>query len=786
MLSSYLSTSFRFFRKQFSYTFINIAGLSVGIACSLMILLWVQDELSVDRFHEKEGQLYQIMRHAYFTDGKIFTWSAVPKPLAQTLEEEYPEVVEAELFSWQQEFLITLNDKSYREKGYHAGQDFFSIFSYPFVEGDPATALKDINSMVISETLAKKVFGDTPALGKMLRVDNKTEFKVSGVFKDVPAASSLSFDFVLPIEDFIKTNEWVEDWGNNGLRMYVLLSENASYRDFNSKIKDVIREHSEDSDADVFLAPYEDMYLHSDYQEGKLVGGRIEYVRIFTIVAVFVLIIACINFMNLSTARASKRAREVGVRKAVGARQNSLFAQFMAESFLIVAIAMLLALLLTWLLLPAFNALTEKSIVLHLLDPTLLLTLLAILVFTGLLAGSYPAVFMSSLDTIKILKGTLRSGRQATLFRQGLVVFQFGISILLIVGTVIIYQQVSFIQEKNIGMDKENLLYMSLEGNLGENFGAFKNQLLQQPSIKSVTTTSQSPLSVGNSTTGVDWDDKKPDDQILFSVVNVDYDFVNTMGMELMAGRPFSEEYTTDTANIIVNEEAARAMGMDDPIGQNVTIWDDHQGQIIGLVRDFHYTSMHQKIGPLIIRLDPQRNWGFTFIRTTPGQTREALTAMEQSSTQLNPAYPFEYHFVDQEFEKIYRSEMTIGSLSSIFAVVAIFISCLGLLGLASYTAEQRIKEISVRKVLGASVSNLVMLLSGEFSRLVLIGFVISTPLAYYLMEQWLQGFAYRIELSIAIFGIAGLTSLFIAWLTVAYQSFRAARCNPAETLRNE
>jgi predicted permease len=787
MLKSYFSTSMRFFSKQRSYTLINIGGLSVGIACSLLILLWVQDELKIDHFHQKGGQLFRTMRHAYFTDGNIFTWSAVPKPLAQTLEEEYPEVLEAELITWEQQLLIARDEQAFKEKGRFAGKDFFSIFTYPFLEGDPATALQDINSIVISESLSRKIFGEAPALGQLLRVDDRAEFNISGVFKDVPQQSSLQFDFIIPVEEYISRNDWVEDWGNNGLRLFVLLDQNASYQALNEKIKDIIRQHNESSDADVFLQPYEDMYLYGDFQEGKLAGGRIEYVRIFFVVAIFVLIIACINFMNLSTARASKRAREVGVRKAVGARQSTLFAQFMTESFLIVAVAMLLAVVMVWLVLPYFNELTEKNILLDILDPTLLLILISVLLFTALLAGSYPAVFMASLNTIKILKGNLQSGRQASLFRKGLVVFQFGISILLIVGTAIIYKQIQFIQEKNLGLDREDLVYMNLEGALVENYQALKQELIQQPGIQSVTASSQHPLSVGNSTTSVAWDDKKPDDQILFSIINADYDFVKTMEMELLNGRIFSREYSTDTVNVLINEAAARAMGMENPIGEDITIWDEYKGNVIGVVRDFHFSSMHEKIGPLIIRLDPESSFlTLVFVRTETGRTQEALAIMEEHSRQLNPAFPFEYHFVDQDFEKIYRSEMTIGSLASIFALVAIFVSCLGLLGLASYTAEQRIKEISLRKVLGASVGNLMTLLSSEFSRLVIISFVLAAPLAYYLMEQWLQGFAYRVDLTFSVFLLAGGGALMLAWLTVAYQSYRAARTNPAEVLRNE
>lgn len=786
MFSSFLATSLRFFRKQLSYTFINIGGLSVGIACSLMIFLWLQDELKMDRFHQNEGQLYRMMRHAYFTDGKVFTWSAIPKPLAETLEEEYPEVKEAELMTWEQEFLIARDEQAFKEKGRFAGKDFFNIFTYPFLEGDPTTALADVNSITISRSLAAKIFGEKPALGKMLRVDDREEFKITGVFEDVPEQSSIRFDFIIPVEEYIRRNDWVEDWGNNGLRMFVLLDEQASYRDLNVKIKDVIREHKEDTDTEPFLQPYEDMYLYSDFKEGKLVGGRIEYLQIFTIVAIFVLVIACINFMNLSTARASKRALEVGIRKAVGARQSSLLAQFMSESFMIVGMATLIALGIVWLLLPFFNDLTEKAITLSLLDSEILMVLLGILLFTGLVAGSYPAFFMASLDTIKILKGSLRSGKKAALFRKGLVVFQFSISILLIVGTSIIYRQVQFIQDKNLGLERENLLYMPVEGALEDDYRSFKNELLKQPGIRSVTSASQSPLSVGNSTTGVEWDDKKPDDQILFSIINADYDFVETMQMEILEGRTFLREFSTDSVNVIINEAAALAMGMDDPIGKDITVWDNYDGQVIGVVKDFHYSSMHEKIGPLIIRLDPDQGKKLVFIKTESGMTEEALAAMEAGSQTFNPGFPFEYHFVDQDFEELYRSEMTIGSLASIFALVAIFVSCLGLLGLASYTAEQRVKEISVRKVMGASVGNLVLLLSGEFSRLVMIGFLLAAPLAYFLMEQWLQGFAYRVNLSVVIFVVAGIAALLLAWFTVAYQSFRTARCNPADVLRNE
>jgi putative ABC transport system permease protein len=785
MLSSYFITSLRHFRKQFSYTLINIIGLSVGIACSLLIFLWVQDELSVDQFHANGSRLYRAMRHAHFSDGSTFTWAAMPKPLAQLLEEEYPEILEAELFSWEEQLLIAQEDQAFKEKGHHAGKDFFTIFTYPFLEGDPNTALEDVNSIVILERLAQKLYGEESALGKIVKVDNRAEFKITGVIENVPEDASIRFDFILPIEELLQRNEWVESWDNNALRILVLLDENASPTAVNNKIRNIINEHTEHNENALFLQPYEDMYLYADYEDGKLVGGRIEYVRIFSIVAIFVLIIACINFMNLATARASKRAKEVGVRKAIGARQTSLVIQFMLDSFLIVWIGTLLSLLLVVLVLPYFNEVTAKTITLDLTHPTILLTLLGILLMTSLLAGSYPALYMSSMNTIKILKGALKHGKQATLFRRSLVVVQFVISILLIIGTVVIYQQIHYIQQKNLGLERENLLFMPIEGALKANYETFKTELLQKPGIQLVTGSNQNPLNIGNSTGGLEWEGKNPEDNILFSFAQVDYDYLETMDMQLVAGRTFSRDFATDTANIVINEEAARVMGMENPVGEDIHLWSEIKGKVIGVVKDFHFSSMHEEIGPFIMILSPKKT-EIAFVRAEKGKTQEAVASMEEVSSLLNPSFPFEYHFMDEDFEKIYRSEMTIGKLASSFALIAIFVSCLGLLGLASYTAEQRIKEISVRKVMGASVANLVLLLSGEFTRLVLVGFILAVPIAYSLMDQWLEAFAYHIDLSFVIFLLAGVTSLVLAWCTVGYQSFRAARCNPADILRND
>ncbi|MEM6844296.1 MAG: FtsX-like permease family protein [Bacteroidota bacterium] len=496
------------------------------------------------------------------------------------------------------------------------------------------------------------------------------------------------------------------------------------------------------------------------------------------------LIIACINFMNLATSRSGQRAKEVGVRKAIGANKKLLIGQFMAESTLVVLFALFLAVILVEISLPFFNQLTDKSITVDYLNPTILIIGVGIVLFTGLLAGSYPALFLSSFQPARVLKGTVQQNPRAALFRKGLVVFQFAVSILLVIGTIIVYEQVNYILNKDLGLEKENLVYTYREGALHDQYEAYKQQLLQQPGVLAITSSSQSPLRVGRSTGNVEWDKKQQDDDMEFMIMNAEYDFVSTMGMRIKAGRYFSPEFSTDTANYVINEAAAKAMGMTDPVGEDLTVWDD-PGKIIGVVKDFHAASLHEKIDPLIFRLTPDDTY-LIFVRTETGKTAEALASMKKVGESLNPAYPFEYKFLDQTFQEAYQREETISKLSTIFAALAILISCLGLLGLASFTAEQRTKEIGVRKVLGASVSHLVWLLSSDFTRLVAISFVIASPIAYYLMKQWLQDFEYQVDLSVGIFVLAGLAALLIAWLTVGYQSVRTARANPVDSLRSE
>ncbi|MEM8964887.1 MAG: ABC transporter permease [Bacteroidota bacterium] len=784
MLRNYLLTAIRSFAKKRSYTFINILGLAIGLASSFLIFLWIQSEYQIDRFHANGQQLYQVLRNVHYASGPTLTYQTIPKPLAQVLEDEFPEIQAAELISWEEESLLAYDENSYREQGNYVGEDFFEIFSYPLTEGDPATVLNELDAIVISETMAQKYFGDQSAVGKILRFEDREDLRVSGVFRDMSEQSSINLDFVRPMKRFIRDNSWVEDWGSNGLRLFVLVAPNADVIQLNSKVRDIIDQHQEYDDADVFLKPYADRHLYGKYEDGQLIGGRITYVRIFSVVAVFMLIIACINFMNLATARSGQRAKEVGVRKAIGANKNSLIGQFMAESTLVVLFALSLAVLLVEISLPFFNQLTNKNIIVDYLAPTILSIGVGIVLFTGLLAGSYPALFLSSFQPARVLKGTVQQNPRAALFRKGLVVFQFAVSILLVIGTIIVYEQVNYILNKDLGLEKENVIYTYREGTLHDQYEAYKQQLLQQPGILAVTSSSQSPLRIGRSTGNVQWDKKQQDDDMEFMIVNAEYDFVSTMGMRLKDGRYFSRDFSTDTTNYVINEAAAKAMGMTDPVGETLTVWEE-PGKIIGMVEDFHAASLHEQITPLIMRLTPDDTY-LIFVRAEIGKTAEALASMKKVGESLNPAYPFEYKFLDQTFQEDYQREETIGKLSTIFATLAILISCLGLLGLASFTAEQRTKEIGVRKVLGASVSHLVWLLSSDFTRLVTISFVIASPIAYYLMKQWLQDFEYQVDLSVGVFALAGIAALLIAWLTVGYQSVRTARANPVDSLRSE
>ena len=787
MLSNYLKIALRTIRRRKGYAFLNVLGLAVGLAGAFFILLWVSGELRYDRFHERGDALYRVMRHARF-GGNTYTWSSVPMPLAEVLERDFPEIEHAMLLSWREQPILSRGDESFRERGHYAGPAFFEMFSFPLLAGDPATALSAPDAIVVSETLAAKLFGPDFAaedvLGQRVTVERRQDFRITGIAEDVPPHSSIQFDFVLPMEDYLARNPWTEHWGNSGMEIYVELQEDASAAALNEKIAGIIEAHHEDSHATPFLQPFEAMRLYGNYRDGALAGGRIVVVRVFVFVAAFLLLIAAINFMNLATARSTQRAREIGVRKSLGASRGALVRQFLAESVGLALVAYALALGLVAALLPPYNALTGADAGFGDLGPAFFALGAAIAVGTGLLAGSYPALYLSAFDPAAVLRGTFQPGKGAARFRQGLVVFQFALSALLIVGTLTVYLQMDYIREKDLGLDREHVVTMALEGPAREQFEAFRQELLSRPGIEAVTAASQSPLNIGSSTSDPTWPGKAADDNTLFSVLNTRHDFVETMRMGLVAGRSFSRDFPNDTASFVINERAAAAIGEADPIGLDLAFWGT-EGRIVGVVKDFHMASLYSAIEPTILRLDPGQS-GVLFVRTVPGRTAEALASLEAVYGRFNAGFPFEYRFLDDAFDEMYRSERTMGTLASLFAAVAVLIACLGLFGLAAYTAERRTKEIGVRKVLGASVPSLVGLLSKEFAALVLVALAVAIPVAWYLMRSWLDTFAYRIALGPWIFVFAGLLALAVALATVSVHALRAATADPVKALRYE
>jgi ABC-type antimicrobial peptide transport system permease subunit len=790
MIKNYFKTAWRNLLHNKTFSLINIFGLALGLTCSLVIMLWLKDELSKDKFHANGKRLFRVMENQYY-EGHISTFSSTPGILAENIVKDIPEIEMASQILWEEQPLFTVGDKYDKEKGRYVEKDFLRMFSFKLVKGNPASALDRSDGVVISKKLADKYFKDEDPVGKMIRVDNKDNIMITGVLDEIPEASSLKFDFLMSFEQWRKKNDWAKEWGNNGPGCYVMLASNTTVDMVNAKIKNYIKTKNKESNVELFLQNYGESYLYSDWDNGKQNGGRIEYVKIFSIVAIIILIIACINFMNLATARSLRRAREIGVRKVAGAGKPQLIGQFIGESLFVSFLAICFSLLMVALLLPSFNTLTEKHLSLNFADPSFLLILLGLTLVTGIISGSYPALFMSSLKPIVVLKGILKFKPGATYFRKGLVVFQFALSIVLILEMIVVYRQIDYIHNKNLGFMKENLLYMPLEGTLRKNFTAFKNELLGQPGIKYITCAGSNPLEVGSSTQGVRWPGKDTTRLILFSNNPVNYDYIKTMGIQMMEGRDFSPGYGLDTINYLVNEAAAKKIGYKDPVGKELTMWGD-KGTIIGLMKDYHHNSLHVPIEPLILRLYKPSwigdggLWGNIIIRTEKGKTRQAIAGMEKIFKQFNPGFPFRYYFTDDEIAKNYKAEYTVSKLSRYFAFLAIFISCLGLFGLVTFTAEQKTKEIGIRKVLGASVTGIVQMLSREFLKLILLAAVIAFPVAWWAMHRWLNDFAYRVDIGWWIFIIAGVAAILIALITISFQSIKAALANPVKSLRTE
>jgi putative ABC transport system permease protein len=785
MLKHNLILIYRNFLRSKGFFMINLVGLSTGLACTLLIFLWVRDEMGRDQFHEKDARLFQVLEHQQYA-GEIMTTTSTPGVLADALKDEIPEVEYAATTTWISPFTLSNKDHNVKADGYYVGPDFFNIFSYSLVQGKADQVLADKSGIVISRELAVKLFStEEDVIGKTVEVQHEKSFQVTGVFDKVPG-SSQQFDFVLSFDEFKIENTWAVQWGNNGPPTYITLHEGSDPEAVSLKIKDFVKGKNDDSNVSLFLVPFSSRYLHGPYKNGKQEGGRIVYVRLFSIVAIFILLIACINFMNLSTARASRKAKEVGIKKSVGAQRHSLIFQYISESMVTAILSLIVALAAVYILLPAFNLLTDKRISFTLTDPVMLGSLVGITLFTGLLAGSYPAIFLSGFKPAAVLKGELKGSWGELWARKGLVVFQFSLSVILIVSVMVIYKQIEFVQNINLGYKKDNLIRLPIEGKVETSLETFLTEVRNVPGVIMASTMGHNLLGRNNNTSGLEWEGKNPDDVVLFENVRVNYDMIETLGVELVEGRSFSREHSTDTSAIILNEAAVRIMGFKDPIGKTIKLWERHNMEIIGIVKDFHFQSLHDVVNPLFFALSEENTWN-VMIRLEGGKETETLKALEKLYTSFNPGFTFDYKFQDAEYARMYASEQRVASLSGYFALFAIIISCLGLFGLAAFTAERRLKEIGIRKALGSSSTNIVLLLSGDFTRMVFVSILLGLPISYWFLNSWfLPRFAFHIELSAWYFVIGGMIALIIAWLTVASQAIKAANVNPVKCLRSE
>ncbi len=706
MIRNYLLVAIRNLLRNKTFSSINIMGLALGMACSLLILLWVKDERAVDAFHANGDRIFKFYERQFF-DGKIVGGYYTPGLMPAELKKVFPEVEAATGLAWNSWNTISFGEKKIKQPGTFASPDFFKIFSYPLLAGTVEQALNSPVSLAISRKTAE-IFFNSPAdaIGKMIRLEDKHDFQVTAVFENLPSNSSHQFDYLINWEWFVEQNEWLKDWGNSGPETYVLLKSGTSADLFEKKIVKFLDKYNKEQDGsfriEMGIQRFDQTYLYSNFKDGYISGGRIEYVKLFSIVAIFILLIACINFMNLTTARSVKRAKEIGVRKVVGAVRGVLIRQFIGEAVLLSFLALLLALLVVTLLMPAFNSLTGKVLSLPTNETGFWIIIIGLALITGIISGSYPALFLSSFQPIKVLKGSFRFSTGSLWFRKGLVVFQFTMSTILIIGTIVVSNQVNFFQQTSLGYNRENLISIPLEGELLSKYTVFKQTALNLPGIMEITRITQRPTQIENSTGGVEWEGKDPSVQPMFTQAGVGYDFTKTMKVEMLRGRDFSKDFATDSVGYIVNESALKKIGYKDPIGKPLTFWR-RKGTIIGVVKDFHFNSLRLPIEPLVIRLMENKGWGSVLIRIEAGKTEAALAGLEKLCNELNPAFPFAHQFTDEEYQLLYQNEKVISKLSVYFAFLAIFISCLGLLGLAMFTAEQRTKEISIRKVLGAS-----------------------------------------------------------------------------------
>ena len=805
MLQNYFKNAWRNLRQNKTNSILNLAGLAIGIACAGLIFLWVEDELNFDSNQLKKNQLYLVNINAQLDNG-IMTHSSTPGVLAPVMQADIPELANTcRMTDPGTTFLFGSGQQSFYATGKYADPSIFAMFTLPFVQGNAHTALNDLQSLVITEKTAKRFFGNTAnVVGKTIRIDNKADYVVTGVIKDMPENSSLRFDWIMPFEKTYRESPWLQRWNNYSVNTFVELKPGTSEALVNKKLYSYINEKAGGNDATThaFLFSMNNWYLRNQFDGGKLTnGGRIQYVRLFSLIAAIILFIACINFMNLATARSEKRAREVGVRKVLGAGKKSLVLQFIGEAVLLALLSGIIAVLLIMLLLPAFNSLVQKNLTPGLGNPLHLGVLLIVTIVCGLVAGSYPSFYLSSFNPVYVLKGIKLKTGSANFIRKGLVVVQFSASIVLMVSTVVIYLQIQHIKSRNLGFDKNNLLQMNLTGNMLQNFPVIKQELINTGMIENAALADHETIEGGNNTSSLSWEGKNPNSVIVVSQRLVSAEYFQTLGMKRTEGRDFVEtdkilvhNNQIDTAqpmHVVITESMAAIMGKGSAIGKLIR-WPVpgsnflYTMQVVGVIKDYVYGNMYGNGDPVVFYYLPSES-RLLYVRLKPNApTEQVLAKIAAVLKKNNPAYPFEYRFVDDQFNAHFLNEMLMSKLSRIFATLAIVISCLGLFGLAAYTAERRTKEIGIRKVLGASAAGLAGLLSKDFIKLVALSCLVAFPLAAWMMHNWLQGYAYRIHMSIWVFVCSGVLALLIALFTVSFQALKAAMANPVKSLRAE
>jgi putative ABC transport system permease protein len=808
MLLNYVKTALRNLFKHKGYSLINISGLAIGMATCLLILLYVNHELSYDNYNEDADRIYRIVFSGRW-GGRDIDVCVAPAPLAKVILDTYPEIEEAVRFRNQGSFIVQYGENSFKENQIvFTDTSFFNIFTIPLLEGDPQTALKEPYTLVLSRKTAEKYFRDENPIGKTLKLDNRTDYKVTGVFEEIPDNSHFHYDILLSMESYADSRN--QFWLSMNYPTYIRLHKDTDYKTLEAKFDELIEKYTgpqmsaflgtsieklaEEGEmrAKYFLQPLRSIHLHSDLLGEMEPTSDAKYVYIFSAIALFIIIIAAINFMNLSTARSAGRAKEVGIRKVLGSYRKQLIGQFLTESMVLSMLSMILALFLVRLALSPFNRLSGKALEMEDLGQSpMLFILLAITIIAGFLAGGYPALFISAFRPGNVLKGQLRTGVKAGGFRSGLVVFQFTASIILIIGTFIVYNQLHYIQNKKLGYNKEQVLILNDTYLLGKQAETFKNEMLAYPEIVSGTATNYLPITPSNRNNTAVFPDGEKDSKRASSMQNwiVDHDYIETMGMNIVEGRDFSREHSTDVDAAIINQALAKHFSWDRPLEHTVGRLTSMQGavklyQVIGVVEDFHYETLRENIGPLVIFLG--NNTGRISFRIKTEDIAKTIGLLEKKWREFLPNSPFDYTFMDERFEAMYKSEQRVGKIFAVFAILAVFIGCLGLFGLAAFTAEQRTKEIGIRKVLGATAPGIIGLLMREFVILIAVANVIAWPIAYFVMKGWLTDFAYRISIGVWIFILAGALTLFIAVLTVIYQATRAALMNPADSLRYE